>query len=141
MRKEYSHRSILAALILAASAGCAAQPRPPVDNPIADALVIQAHAVSSLAETCRSDAAAYRERSQTAGEACGGDLVLQVEMPANLADTQSRNGCATAMIAQISSCQRWDDAYQAMIAANEGDTARAHEEVEQMEVEELLRWH
>jgi outer membrane murein-binding lipoprotein Lpp len=137
MRMYFSHCSIFAALMPLLAAGCSPLAQPPAGNPIADELVSQAHELCTLARACRDDAAAYREHPQAAtAQACGREGIVQVSwhQPAAVR-------CTALMIGQIPSCQRWDRAYRAIITANEGDTARAHDEVEQMETEELMRSH
>jgi|SRR5271168_2045200 len=137
---DCSYRSSLAiALTLMLSAGCAPQGHSPIGNPIADGMESQARELDRLARICRKDAVAYREHPQAAtDEACGGGMV-PVKLQASSDASRESDRCAAGMIEELPSCQRWDNAYQAMITGNVGDTVRAHAEIEAMEAEELMR--
>jgi hypothetical protein len=83
-----------------------------VANPVAGALLAQAHELALESGSCRKDAAAWREQHPDSPSCDSG--VVQI----GLSNAASADRCVPMIIKAVPSCDQWDEHYRIMAGAD-----------------------
>jgi hypothetical protein len=139
MATNYRYGHLYFGLALMLMTGCGTQPPPPMANPVADALGVQARKLNQQSQVCQENLAEYRaQREVSAGNnSCAASGFVQVGMSGSKMTGQ----CLRAMIEAVPACRQWAHSYQAMVTQDVGNGSRAQEEITLMETEELELAH